>query len=81
MAKILLAKYNGAGQPLDLREVDTQQGSYITELRESGFVDFVQSEQPTEQPGKTVVESLEIIDGKLVQSWSIQDLPENGSAG
>lgn len=77
MNKILLARYNGIGQPLDLREVNTQQGLYVTELREAGFVDFVASEQPMEQPGKTIVESLEMIDGKLVQTWSIQDLPES----
>lgn len=79
MAKILLAKYNGVGQPLDLREVDTQQGLYVTELRDAGFVDFVASEQPMEQPGKTVVESLEMINGKLVQTWSIEDSPETES--
>lgn len=76
MAKILLAKFYGVGQPLDLREVDTQRGSYITELRDAGFVDFVASERPMKQRGKTIVESLEMIGGKLVQSWSIQDLPE-----
>lgn len=79
MEKILLAKYNGYGQPLDLREVSTANGEYVTQLREAGFVDFVASERPTEQPGKTVVESLDMIDGKLVQSWSIQDLPETES--
>lgn len=76
MAKLLLAKFYGVGQPLDLREVDTQQGLYVTKLRDSGFVDFVPSEQPMEQPGKTIVESLEMIDGKLVQTWSVQDSPE-----
>lgn len=79
MAKVLLAKFYGVGQPLDLREIDTQQGLYITELREAGFVDFVASKQPMEQPGKAIIESLEMIDGKLVQSWSIQDLPETES--
>lgn len=77
MTKILLAKYEGVGNPLDLREVDTSQGEYLTKLRESGFVDFVASEQPAEQPGKIVVESLDMVDGKLVQTWSIQEIPEN----
>lgn len=74
MAKILLAKYI-PGEPLDLRCVDSKVGAYLTELRESGFLDFVASERPTPEPGKVVVESLEIIGGKVVQSWSIQDEP------
>ncbi|MFS6555926.1 hypothetical protein VPJ68_10745 [Parabacteroides distasonis] len=77
MAKILLARYFGEEMPLDVRLVDTKQGEYLTELRESGFLDFVPCEPPTEQPGKSVVESYNIIDGKLVQSWIVQDLPEN----
>ncbi|WP_304947884.1 hypothetical protein [uncultured Alistipes sp.] len=77
MAKILLAKFFGVGMPLDLRQVDTKQGEYLTELRESGFLDFAPCEPPTEQPGKSVVESYNIIGGKLVQSWNVQDLPEN----
>ena len=77
MAKILLARYFCVGMPLDVRQVDTKQGEYLTELRESGFLDFVPCEPPTEEPGKTVVESYNIIDGKLVQSWNVQDLPEN----
>jgi hypothetical protein len=74
MAKILLAKYI-PGEPLDLRCVDSKVGAYLTKLRESGFLDFVASERPTPEPGKVVVESLEIIGGKVVQSWSIQDEP------
>lgn len=77
MAKILLARYFGKDEPIDVRLVDTKQGEYLTELRESGFLDFVPCEPPTEQPGKSVVESYNIIDGKLVQSWNVQDLPEN----
>lgn len=79
---ILLAKYK-EGEPLDLRMVSTQQGEYITELRNTGFIDFVPSEQPTAEPGKAVVETLEVVDGKLVQSWHIVEAeatesPENG---
>lgn len=77
MAKILLARYFGKDEPIDVRLVDTKQGEYLTELRESGFLDFVPCEPPTEQLGKSVVESYNIIDGKLVQSWIVQDLPEN----
>ena len=60
---------------MDLRCVDTRAGAYLTELRESGYLDFVPSEQPTPEPGKVVVESLEIIGGKVVQSWDIRDEP------
>lgn len=74
MEQILLAKYT-PGETIDLRCVDTRAGAYITELRESGFLDFVPSEQPTTEPGKVVVESLEIIGGKVVQSWEIRDEP------
>ena len=76
--QLLLAKYV-PGEPLDLRCVDSRAGEYLTELRESGFLDFVPSEQPTPEPGKVVVESLEIIGGKVVQSWEIRDEP--ASAG
>lgn len=72
--QLLLAKYV-PGEPLDLRCVDSRAGEYLTELRESGFLDFVPSEQPTPEPGKVVVESLEIIGGKVVQSWEIRDEP------
>ena len=72
--EIALAKYT-PGEPLDLRCIDTRAGAYVTELRESGFLDFVPSEQPTPEPGKVVVESLEIIGGKVVQSWVIRDEP------
>ena len=79
---ILLAKYK-EGEPLDLRCVDEKRGAYITELRNTGFIDFVPSEQPTAEPGKAVVETLEVVDGKLVQSWHIVEAeatesPENG---
>lgn len=69
---ILLAKYE-QGSPLDLRLVNTRQGEYITELRNAGFVNFIASEQPTAEPGKAVVEMLDMVDGELVQSWHIID--------
>ena len=65
MAKILLAKFFGVGMPLDLRQVDTKQGEYLTELRESGFLDFVPCEPPTEEPGKTLVNHTT----SLMASW------------
>ena len=73
---ILLAKYK-EGEPLDLRCVAEKRGAYLTELRNAGFIDFVASEQPTAEPGKSVVEKLEFVDGKLVQSWRVvEDAPQ-----
>lgn len=72
--ELVLAKYT-PGEPLDLYIVDRREGARITELRESGYLDFVPSEQPTPEPGKVVVESLEIIGGKVVQSWEVRDEP------
>ena len=74
---ILLAKYK-EGEPLDVRCVDEKRGAYLTELRNAGFIDFVPSEQPTGEPGTSVVESLDVVDGKLVQSWRVvEDAPQD----
>lgn len=79
MKQILLAKYT-PGCPLRLIKADTRVGAYITELRESGYLDFVPSEQPTGEPGTSVVESLDVVDGKLVQSWRVvEDAPQDTS--
>ena len=76
MAQILLAKYT-PGSPLRLICVDTRAGAYVTKLRDSGYLDFVPSEQPTGEPGTSVVESLDVVDGKLVQSWRVvEDAPQ-----
>ena len=72
MKQILLAKYT-PGCPLRLIKADTRVGAYITELRESGYLDFVPSVQPTPEPGKVVVETLEVVEEKIVQSWHIVD--------
>ena len=72
MKQILLAKYT-PGCPLRLIKADTRVGAYITELRESVYLDFVPSVQPTPEPGKAVVETLEVVDGKIVQYWHIVD--------
>ena len=72
MKQILLAKYT-PGCPLRLIKADTRVGAYITKLRDSGYLDFVPSVQPTPKPGKVVVETLEVVDGKIVQSWHIVD--------
>ena len=72
MKQILLAKYT-PGCPLRLIKADTRVGAYITELRDSGYLDFVPGVQPTPEPGKAVVETLEVVDGKIVQYWHIVD--------
>ena len=72
MAQILLAKYT-PGSPLRLICVDTRAGAYVTKLRDSGYLDFVPSVQPTPEPGKAVVETLEVVDGKIVQYCQIVD--------
>ena len=51
-------------------------GSRMTELRESGFLDFVNSEQPQVESGQIAVDSFKIIDGKVVQFWEIKTDPE-----
>lgn len=52
-------------------------GSRMTELRESGYLDFVPSEQPQCEAGFVAVDSFKVINGKVVQSWEIkQDTEE-----
>lgn len=48
----------------------------MAELRNTGFLDFVPSQQPQVEPGKMAVDTFNIVDGKVVQSWSIQSDPE-----
>lgn len=57
---------------IDLRWCDPQQGVKITELRNAGFLNFVASKQPTAKSGEIAVDSFAVINGKIVQSWSIQ---------
>ena len=68
-----LAKLDKDGL-LDLRYCDIREGAKITELRNAGFLDFVESEQPTCEPGYNVVESIDEVGGKLVQSWRIEPI-------
>lgn len=72
---MILAKHID-GEPLDVRFVSEIQGSYVTELRETGFLDFVASEQPQCDTGFVAVDSYVVKDGKLVQSWEIKTDPE-----
>ena len=66
LAKIL---HDGS---IDLRWCDPEHGVRITELRNAGFLDFVASEQPSVKSGEIAVDSFAVIDGKVVQSWSVQ---------
>lgn len=72
---MILARYED-GEPLDVRFVSEIRGSYVTELREAGFLDFVASEQPQCDTGFVAVDSYVVKDGKLVQSWEIKTDPE-----
>lgn len=67
-----LAKLNEDGT-LDLRFCPREQGQRMAELRNAGFLDFVSSEQPQDEPGKIAVDSFDIVDGKLVQTWSFKE--------
>lgn len=51
-------------------------GSKMTYLRESGFLEFIKSEQPQVKSGQIAVDSYKIIDGKVVQFWEIKTDPE-----
>lgn len=63
LAKILP---NGA---LDIRFCDTKNGSKITELRNTGYLDFVPSEPPICETGYIAKDKFAIVDGKVIQSW------------
>ena len=68
---ILLAKKLEDGL-LDMRQCSfKKQGALITQLRDAGFLYFVEAEQPQCDDGSQVVEHLNVIDGKLVQSWEV----------
>lgn len=76
---MILAKRNKDGT-IDLIDCSMKQGAYITELRNAGFLDFVPSEQPKGEQGTSVVESLDVVDGKLVQSWRVVEDAPQGTA-
>ena len=56
---------------MDIQNVDFRQGSKITELRQAGYLQFVATEQPAVNDGEKAVETLEVVNGKIVQSWTI----------
>lgn len=51
-------------------------GLRMTQLRESGYLDFVPSEQPQCDSGFIAVDSCVVENGKVVQSWTIDKDPE-----
>lgn len=67
---MILAKVDVNGL-LDLRHCDIVEGTKITDLRNAGFLEFVQAEQPQCDTGFHSVESLDVVDGKIIQSWKI----------
>ena len=73
---IILAKYTD-GEPLDVQAVETKvQGEYISELRNTGYLDLVMSKQPQCDVGFVAVDSYAVKDGKLVQSWAVVKDPK-----
>lgn len=44
----------------------------MTQLRESGFLNFVPTEQPTTEAGFVAVDSCAVVNGQVVQSWEIK---------
>lgn len=68
---MVLAKFDKDGL-LDMRHCLVEEGAKITELRNAGFLDFVEAEQPKCDTGFVAVESLEVVNGKLVQSWKVE---------
>ena len=48
-----------------------QEGARMAQLRNAGFLEYVQMDQPATQAGKVGVDSYEKRDGKVYQSWSI----------
>lgn len=59
---------------MDIQNVDFRNGRKITELRAAGYLDFVAGEQPHVNDGEKAVERIETINGKIVQTWTIEAL-------
>lgn len=55
---------------VDIRFCPPGRGEKMAQLREAGFLDYVPTEQPKADTGFVTVDSFEIIDGRIVQSWS-----------
>lgn len=57
---------------IDLRFCPKEHGARMAELRNAGFLDFVMAEQPQVESGYIALDSYEIKDGKVVQSWMVK---------
>lgn len=57
---------------VDLRFCSPLQGERMTQLRDAGFLNFVPSEQPQADTGFVAVDSFEVVNGCVVQSWTIK---------
>ncbi|NDV63778.1 hypothetical protein D0T60_00695 [Bacteroides sp. 224] len=62
---------------IDIRFCPKELGARMAELRDAGFLDFIPSEQPQVEPGFVAVDSFEIKDGKVVQSWMVKANPDS----
>ena len=57
---------------IDLRFCDKRLGAKMAEFRNNGFLDFVSGEQPQCNAGFIAIDSYEVVDGKVVQTWTIE---------
>lgn len=62
-----LAKINNDGT-IDMVDCPKKDGKRLTELRNTGYLDFVEAEQPQED----AVESFDVNNGIIHQKWSVE---------
>lgn len=62
-----LARINDDGT-IDLVDCPTKDGKRMTELRNTGYLDFVEAEQPQDD----AVESFDVDNGIIQQKWNIE---------
>lgn len=56
----------------DIRFCPPSHGERMAQLREAGFLNFVPTEQPQADTGFVAVDSFEVKNGRVVQSWEIK---------
>lgn len=66
-----LAKIDNEGM-IDVRFCSPNNGVKMANLRNTGFLDYVSSIQPTVQDGEVAVDSYKEENGKLVQYWEVK---------
>ncbi len=67
---MVLAKLTNS--EIDIRFCPKEHGARMAELRNDGFLDFVASDQPVAKPGYVAVDSFDVQNGKIVQSWTLK---------